>query len=131
MLKRSRTLLFLVAATAFVAVQAGDVRAQQQNTSPYEADLLRLSEIIGSVHFLSLICAPEDGLIWHEKMQEMIEAEGTTELRRAKLVERFNSGFSGFQATYQKCTPSAETVRARFLEEAEDIVLRLTRDFGS
>lgn len=101
----------------------------QQSAPPYENQLLRLSEVIGSVHFLSLLCKPDDGLIWHEQMQEMLDAEATTELRRAKLVERFNTGFSGFQATYRKCTSSAEIALNRYIGEAQNIVQNLTDEY--
>lgn len=106
------------------------IRVQTEKTPPYEDRLLRLSEIIGSLHFLTLLCKPEDGLLWYNKMQEILTAEAPSQLRRAKLVERFNSGFSGFQATYRKCTPSAETALERYIAEAQAIVQTLTSDFS-
>lgn len=104
--------------------------ALAQKAPPYEERLLRLSEIIGSVHFLTLLCRPDDGILWHEKMQEMLDVEATTELRRAKLIERFNSGFVGFQATYRQCTPSAQTALNRYMSEAQGIVQTLTTDYS-
>lgn len=104
--------------------------AQSEKIPVYESRLLRLSEIIGSVHFLTLLCKPEEGIIWHDKMQEMLEAEEPSELRRARLIERFNSGFSSFQATYRQCTPSAQTALNRYLNEAQGIVQKLTTDFA-
>ncbi|MEP5779705.1 MAG: TIGR02301 family protein [Hyphomicrobiales bacterium] len=106
-----------------------DVFAKTEKTPVYESRLLRLSEIIGSIHFLSLLCKPDDGLVWHNKMNEMLEAEEPSELRRARLVARFNSGFSSFQATYRKCTPSAQKALDRYIAEAQVIVQNLTSDF--
>jgi len=109
---------------------APSLAQQSEKAPPYEERLLRLSEIIGSIHFLTLLCKPEDGIIWHDKMSEILEAEAPTQLRRARLIERFNSGFSGFQATYRKCTPSAQTALGRYIAEAQVIVQNLTRDFA-
>lgn len=106
------------------------VLAQTEKVPVYETRLLRLSEIIGSIHFLTLLCKPDEGLIWHEKMNEMLEAEEPSELRRARLITRFNSGFSSFQATYRRCTPSAQTALDRYLTEAKGIVKHLTSDFA-
>ncbi|MEP2943637.1 MAG: TIGR02301 family protein [Hyphomicrobiales bacterium] len=128
--------LFLIAILAFVIMglpskySAGmDVFAKTEKTPVYESRLLRLSEIIGSIHFLSLLCKPDDGLVWHNKMNEMLEAEEPSELRRARLVARFNSGFSSFQATYRKCTPPAQKALDRYIAEAQVIVQNLTSDF--
>lgn len=128
--------LFLIATLAFVIMglpskySGGmDVFAQAEKTPVYESRLLRLSEIIGSVHFLTLLCKPDEGLIWHDQMNEMLEAEEPSELRRARLVARFNSGFSSFQATYRKCTPSAQKALDRYIAEAQVIVQNLTSDF--
>ena len=115
---------------AVLAVHLCCQPALAQNAPPYENRLLRLSEIIGSVHFLTLLCRPDDGILWHEKMQEMLDVEATTELRRAKLIERFNSGFVSFQATYRKCTPSAQTALNRYISEAQVIVQNLTSDYS-
>lgn len=106
------------------------VLAQAEKVPPYEERLLRLSEIIGSLHFLTLLCHPEQGQVWHEKMARLLDAEATTRLRRAKLIERFNSGFSGFQTSYRKCTPSATTALSRYVGEAKVIVQNLTSDFS-
>lgn len=125
---------FLIPLLAIIlvwAIMSPSGFAQSEKTPPYEGRLLRLSEIIGSVHFLTLLCKPDDGLIWHDKMAEILEAEAPNQLRRARLVERFNSGFSSFQSTYRQCTPSAQTALNRYINEAQTIVQNLTSDFSS
>lgn len=124
---------FLSVALTFAALTSTSVRpafAQAQKIPPYENRLLRLSEIMGSLHFLTLLCRPNEGAIWHVKMNEILTVEAKTQLRKAKLTERFNAGFGGFQATYRKCTPSAETAMARYIAEAQVIVRNLTTDFS-
>ena len=124
---------FLSITLVFSALSSVGVRpaiAQAQKIPPYENRLLRLSEIMGSLHFLTLLCRPNEGAIWHTKMNQILEVEAKTKLRKAKLTERFNSGFGSFQATYRKCTPSAETAMTRYIAEAQVIVRNLTTDFS-
>ncbi|MEP3233515.1 MAG: TIGR02301 family protein [Hyphomicrobiales bacterium] len=131
-MKRS-IIAFLSIALAFAALTSTSVRpafAQAQKIPPYENRLLRLSEIMGSLHFLTLLCRASEGAIWHDKMNEILDVEAKTQLRKAKLTERFNAGFGSFQATYRKCTPSAETAMARYITEAQVIVRNLTTDFS-
>lgn len=106
------------------------VMAQAEKIPPYENRLLRLSEIMGSLHFLTLLCRPDEGGVWHQKMTEILNVEAKTQIRKAKLTERFNAGFGSFQATYRKCTPSAETSMGRYISEAQVIVRNLTTDFS-
>ena len=124
---------FLSIALVFSALASTSVRpafAQAEKIPPYENRLLRLAEIMGSLHFLTLLCRPNEGAIWHTKMNQILEVEAKTELRKAKLTERFNSGFGSFQATYRKCTSSAETAMTRYISEAQVIVRNLTTDFS-
>ncbi len=124
---------FLSIVFVFSALTSTSVRpafAQAEKIPPYENRLLRLSEIMGSLHFLTLLCRPNEGTIWHTKMNQILKVEAKTELRKAKLTERFNSGFSSFQATYRKCTSSAETAMTRYIAEAQVIVRNLTTDFS-
>ena len=125
-------ILLLAGATlAILSFCAADKSfAEVEKSPPYEERLLRLSEIMGSIHFLSLLCQPDDGMIWHEEMTNILNAEATTQLRRAKLIERFNAGFSAFQATYRHCTPVAATALNRYQLEAKIIVQNLTTDFS-
>lgn len=127
----SRQLAATLILTLFITgAQIPSALAQARNEPPYEGRLLRLSEIIGSIHFLTLLCRPDDGLIWFEKMEEMLEVEASTELRKAKLIERFNAGFDSFQSTYRRCTPASQTALARYISEASLVVQNLTSDFS-
>ena len=54
-------------------------------------------------------------------MRELMDAEGSTALRRAKLTRSFNSGYRSYSRTYNSCTPSAQTAITRFLTEGAEI----------
>ena len=92
---------------------------------PYDAGLLRLSEILGAVHYLRALCGINDELIWRQKMQDLIKAEGVTSKRKAKLTKSFNKGYKSFQRTYRRCTPSAKTAINLFLDEGIELSEKL------
>ena len=91
------------------------------DSRPYDERLMRLSEILGAVHYLRELCGSTDGQAWHDRMKELMDAEGSTALRRAKLTRSFNNGYRSYSRTYNSCTPSAQTAINRFLAEGSDI----------
>lgn len=92
---------------------------------PYDASLMRLSEILGAVHYLRALCGINDQQTWRLKMQELITAEGVTVKRKIRLTKNFNKGYKSFQRTYRLCTPSAKVAIDHFLEEGIEIVDKL------
>ena len=98
--------------------------AQRRSTSddrPYDARLLRLSEILGAIHYLRELCGANEGQIWRKQMEELVRVEGTTAIRKANLVKGFNKGYRGYRRTYRSCTDSARTAVDRFMEEGEQL----------
>ena len=108
---------------ALCTVAAQPVRAAE---SPFENQLLRLAEILGSLHYLRNLCG-ESGQEWRARMEILLEVENPDEMRRARFVERFNRGYRGFQTTYTTCTASAVEAINRYMREGE----ALTRDTAS
>jgi uncharacterized protein (TIGR02301 family) len=99
-----------------------------EDGKPYDERLMRLSEILGAVHYLRELCGANDGLIWRDRMREIMEGEGSTALRRAKLTRSFNNGYRSYSRTYQSCTPSAQTAITRFLAEGSEIADGLVKN---
>lgn len=99
---------------------------------PYEQALLRLSEILGALHYLRDLCGADDGELWRDQMQGLIDAESPDYVRRLRLADAFNRGHDSYRAVYLACTPSAEITVANFLEEgallAGEIVARYGED---
>lgn len=118
------------AAFAAMLVLAGmpalPVRAD--DGKPYDERLMRLSEILGAVHYLRELCGANDGSMWRDRMREIMEGEGSSALRRAKLTRSFNNGYRSYSRTYQSCTPSAQTAIARFLAEGSEIADTLVKN---
>lgn len=93
---------------------------------PYEAQLLRLSEVIGGLAFLRDLCAAGDGDEWRGKMTALLDAEAPGGPRRDKYIAAFNRGFRGYELTYRACTPNARIAITHYLDEAG----RISRDIA-
>jgi uncharacterized protein (TIGR02301 family) len=133
-MQRPRKLLILSAA---LAVLAGPVLAQDapppapEPAAPYDADLERLAEILGSLQYLRTICNGKEGQKWRDQMQALIDAEAPSGERRRKIVAIYNRGYRGFQQTYRTCTPAADLAIRRYLQEGARIARDITARYGN
>lgn len=125
---RFQLMLAALVAAAGLCATAPPALAQSLETKPYDDRLQRLAEILGAVHYLRELCGANDGQLWRERMQELLQSEGTTALRRAKLTRSFNQGYQSYSRTYNSCTPSAITAVNRFLAEGAEIADNLVRN---
>jgi uncharacterized protein (TIGR02301 family) len=117
-----------IAAVMLVALVPG-LAAQGASTDvrPYDDKLLRLCEILGAVHYLRELCGSNDGQLWRDRMKELMDTEGSSALRRAKLTRSFNNGYRSYSRTYNTCSTSAQTAINRFLAEGADIAANLVK----
>jgi uncharacterized protein (TIGR02301 family) len=88
---------------------------------PYDAQIYRLSEILGAVHYLRELCGAEEGQEWRDRMRDLVNAEGSSALRRARLVDNFNKGYRGYARTYRTCTKPAILAISRFMQQGASI----------
>ncbi len=95
---------------------------------PYDDKLMRLTEILGAVHYLRELCNANEGPFWRDRMKEILDAEGSSAVRRAKLTRSFNQGYRSYSRTYVTCTPSAQTAVTRFLSEGAQLSETLTKN---
>ncbi len=116
-------------AAALVTAGIGSAQAQgiAPETRPYDDKLLRLSEILGAVHYLRELCGANDGQLWRDRMQALMNTEGSSALRRAKLTRSFNNGYRSYSRTYSTCSATAQTAIDRFLSEGADIADNLAK----
>lgn len=117
----------IIAASLLAASPAGSVRAAE---APYDAGLLRLAEILGSLHFLRNLCG-ETGSIWRDRMETLVTTENPEPERRAQLVANFNRGYRSFSSTYASCTPSAVEAINRYTAEGERLSSELAGRYGN
>lgn len=110
--------------------QAEPAPAVEPPPAPYEKELLRLAEIMGSLAMLRPLCSAPDGSEWSRRMQVLLEAEGTTPGRRERLAGAYNKGYQAYALTYRMCTPSAQEASVRFLSEGEQLARNITGRYG-
>jgi uncharacterized protein (TIGR02301 family) len=96
-------------------------------SAPYDRELARLAEILGALQYLRQICGANEGQVWRNEMQALIDAEAPDGPRRDRLIASFNRGYRGFQQTYRICTPAAELAIERYLDEGT----RIAREVAS
>ena len=99
--------------------------------APFDGNLQRLAEILGALHYLRGICGANEGLKWRNEMQSLVDAETPGGDRRARMIASFNRGYRGFQQTYRTCTPAADLVIRRYLEEGSKIAREMTARYAN
>lgn len=111
--------LIIVALAAAPPVRAAE--------TGYDERLLRLSEVLGSLHFLRNLCG-DPGNQWRERMEAILLSENPEPERRARIIARFNRGYRAYAQGYTTCTDAAVTAIDLYMKEGEalsrDIVAR-------
>lgn len=86
--------------------------------APYDSRLQRLSEILGSIHYLRNLCG-ETSNQWRDQMEGLLAVEKPAPNRRARLIAQFNKGYRSFNSVYATCTPQAMTAVDRYMIEGK------------
>jgi uncharacterized protein (TIGR02301 family) len=121
---------FLAALIIISACHLAPARAQDA-PAPFDADLQRLAEVLGALHYLRGICGTNEGSKWRNEMQALIDAETPNGDRRTRMIAGFNRGYNGFQQTYRTCTPAATVAIRRYIEEGSKISRDLTARYAN
>lgn len=95
--------------------------APPPDTRPYDPQLMRLSEILGTLSYLGKLCGRPDADQWRARMQALLDAEGSPAVRKDRLAGAYNRGISGYALSYRTCTPAAHLVIDRFLREGTSL----------
>jgi len=98
--------------------------------APYDTQLMRLAEVLGSIHFLRSLCGEEES-VWRDRMEALILAEAPSEERKARLIASFNRGYRAFAGVYTSCTEAAAQAVARYMKEGETLTDEITRRYGN
>jgi uncharacterized protein (TIGR02301 family) len=98
--------------------------------APYEAGLMRIAEVMGSLHFLRNLCG-DKGDQWRRTMERLLAAENPDTERRARFIASFNRGYRSFESTYTTCTASATEAIARYTVEGENLARDLASRYGN
>jgi uncharacterized protein (TIGR02301 family) len=114
-----------------LAAAVATTPARGQAPAPFDANLHRLSEIMGALHYLRALCGANEGPKWRNEVQALIDAEAPSGERRTRMVASFNRGYRSFQQTYRTCTPAADLVIRRYLEEGSKIARDVTARYAN
>jgi len=123
----------LLAILLLLCLPAGAARAAEAAApvAPFEAGLERLSEILGSLHYLRGICGANEGNKWRNEMQALMDAEAPSGQRRSQFIAHFNRGYRAYVQTYHSCTPAADLAIRRYLEEGSKIAREVTARYSN
>jgi uncharacterized protein (TIGR02301 family) len=124
-----RRLRILTAAAALCVLSALAPVHAAPDAKPYDDKLMRISEILGAIHYLRELCGANEGQYWRERMRELMDAEGSSAVRRARLTRAFNQGYRSYSRTYNTCSPSAQTAITRFITEGAQLSDGLVKTF--
>lgn len=125
----ARTRALVVTMTLLIAplpsLAAGSVGRQ-----PYDEKLLRLSELLGSLHYLRELCGAREGTLWRDRMNALINAEDPTPERRRAFIDRFNSGYSVLAEVHHGCTPTAVAIVERYSDEGARLIREIRAQYA-
>ena len=131
------TLALCLPAPAALAQQDADPKpgdtppAVVEKPAPYDGRLMRLAEIIGSVHYLRNLCNGDEAE-WRKLMESLLAEETRGEPKRAaRFTAAFNRGYRSFASTYVKCTPQAIAAEERYRAEGATLATEITTRFGN
>ena len=122
---------YFLAVLILVSACIADPARAEDPAAPFDGDLQRLAEILGTLHYLRGICGPNEGGKWRNEMLALIDAETPSGDRRTRMIAGFNRGYNGFQQTYRTCTPAASVAIRRYIEEGSRISRDLTARYAN
>lgn len=120
---------FLACCLVFAPVPGG-AGLSQAAEAPFESRLMRLAEVLGSLHYLRNLCG-ETGNQWRGQMEKLLAAENPDAARRARFIANFNRGYRSFDEIYVNCTPSATEAISRYMKEGEALSREIAGRYGN
>lgn len=96
---------------------------------PYQPQMERLSEILGSLYMLTPLCG-DMTTDWRAQMAELIALDEPDDDRRARLAGAFNAGYRAYARFYRSCTPSAEMAISRLLAEGDALAREIHQRYA-
>ena len=120
-----------VAAGILAAILCLAAPARAEDAAPYDDQLMRLAEILGSLHYLRPLCGADEAQIWRDQMSALVAAEQPSPERTRRLTDRFNHAYRALASTRRTCTDADRMLVERYMVEgaalARDVVVRWGR----
>jgi uncharacterized protein (TIGR02301 family) len=118
------------AALGLVSLLLLSAQTSKPSIKPYEGELLQLVETLGSIAYLSDLCAEADPTLWRTRVAEILEAESGNPALRERLAGSYNRGFQGYQSTHRTCTDRSKAALDLLLETGQRQSQRLRSRYG-
>ena len=122
-------LLVVTPVAAQVEAPPSEPPAVRFQDVPYEAELVRLLEVLGAIQFLRQLCDEDELDSWRSRAAELIAAEGDTENRKQRFTAAFNRGYKAF-SSYTRCTQSAVFAIDGYMREGEALSRSIVVRYG-
>ncbi len=105
--------------------------ADTAKPAPYDGQLLRLAEVLGSISYLRELCgAPQED--WRRTMRQLLDSDAANEpARRERLTAAYNRGYRTFAAVHTSCTLAARTAEERYRNEGATLATEIASRFGN
>ena len=97
----------------------------------YTKQMLRLAEMLGSLHYLRNLCGANEGQTWRDEMKELLIAEEPSAARKAQLTAHFNRGFRSYHEIYRECTPPAVIAANQYLKLGTKLAAEIPNRYGN
>lgn len=96
--------------------------------APFDADMARLSNVLGALHYLRNICG-ETGNEWRAEMDALLTDGRYEGERRRRMTAAFNDGYRAFSTTYFTCSPRAAEAAEDYRREGAALAARIAGRF--
>ncbi|MBB4007405.1 TIGR02301 family protein [Allorhizobium taibaishanense] len=99
---------------------------------PYDRQLTKLSEILGTVTYLRNLCAGKPEPQWRAAAEKLIALDaGNEPARQQALTAAYNRGYRAFAAIHASCTSQARLAESQYRAEGATLVREMTARFGN
>ncbi|PHP68278.1 TIGR02301 family protein [Zhengella mangrovi] len=98
-------------------------------TAPYDDRMIRLAEVLGSLHYLRNLCG-EKGNAWRNRMEDILAVETPDGDRRKRYIASFNRGYRSYAAIHTTCTDASMQAIDRYMKEGESLSREIVVRFG-
>lgn len=85
---------------------------------PYQDEMQRLLEIMGSLYFLEPLCG-EATADWRAEAADLVSLDAPDPDREQRLYGAFNEGYEAYARLHRYCTLAAREAMLRLFDEAQ------------
>jgi uncharacterized protein (TIGR02301 family) len=101
-------------------------------STPYDKQLNRLSEILGTITYLRNRCAELPEPQWRTAMEKLLTFDaGNEPARKEQLTAAYNRGYRAFGALHDTCSRAALATEQQYRAEAATLIKEMTNRFGN